>query len=223
VVDISSPLIFPIGHYVGGHYPRPDAELDCHVVRIGWETYRIEGDEQFAVWALAHGLPDSADPDPWTRPTLLGAARAAGVPRTDAVLHDLLDKDLVIEVTPGTEEAVEFAQVCRIRALQIGLGNTADDITRFAIGLADDHPLVSVPAFTYELWKWGHVCDSLWHACQVFAAATGGGALPGAAPSDDAPTVEADPERVLAQCLAATQALIAHGAAYLDEAREEYR
>ncbi len=193
------------------------------MVRIGWEVYRLESDERFGVWALAHGVPDSAEPDPWTHSGLLGAARAAGLPQATVALDELLDKDLVIEVTPGTEEAVEFAQVCRIRALEIGLGNTAHDVTHFSIGPTDDYPLVSVPAFTYELWKWGHGCDSLWHACQVFAAAARGDAVPGGTPGDEASTVATDPEQILTQCLAAAQTLIAHGAAYLDEAHEEYQ
>lgn len=209
------PLIFPVGHYVGAHYPRAGAELDFHVVRIGWEIYSLEGDEQFAVWALAHGVPgpDGDDILPWTRFTLEGAARASGVPVVPAVVDDLLAKDLIVEVTPGSSDAVEFAQVCRVRSLLIGLGNSADDPSHYGIGVADGNPIVQVPTFTYELWSWGHTCDSLWHTCQVLAQ-SGRQVAPGNAELTD-------PERVLARCLSAIQHLIAHGAVYLDEAREE--
>jgi hypothetical protein len=105
---------------------------------------------------------------------------------------------------------VEFAQVCRTRSLLVGVGNTADEPQLYGIGPADDTPAIRVPALTYELWKWGHACDSLWHACQMFAVAE-------AAVDPD----QADPERVLGDVLAAAQVLLAHGAIYLDEARED--
>jgi hypothetical protein len=211
MADRSEPMIFPIGHYVGAHVPSPGAGADFHVVRIGWEMYRLEGDEQFAVWAMAHGVPDAAAPAArpaaWTRATLEGAARATGIPDVASTITDLLGRDLIVEVTPGSPEAVEFAQVCRTRSLLVGLGNSPGDPLLYAIGATQNSTAIRVPPFAYELWKWGHGCDSLWHACQVIAAA----AEPG----------DADPEQVLGRCLAAIQQLLATGAIYLDEAREE--
>jgi hypothetical protein len=207
------PLILPIGHYLGAYHPSAGAELDSYVVRVGWETYQLSGTEQFGVWALAHGVPEGADTAPWTRSAVYGAARAAGIPGAGPILDDLIGKDLLVEVTPGTAEAVEFARVCRTRSLLIGLGNTPDEPLRYGIGLAGAKPVVKVPGFTYELWKWGHACDSLWHACQILAQAG-----QDTAPGDPDQT---DPERILARCLAAIQVLIAHGGIYLDEARED--
>lgn len=209
-----APLIFPIGHYLGAHYPSVGAELDFHLLRIGWETYKLSGNEQLGVWALAHGLPEGHEMAPWTRPAVEGAARATGIPGAAHILEELIGKDLVIEASPGTAEAVEFARVCRIRSLLLGLGNTSEEPLLYGIGLAATKPVVKVPSFTYELWKWGHACDSLWHAVQIFAQA-GRNTAPG--DSD-----QTDPERILTRCLAATQVLVAHGAAYLDEAREEW-
>lgn len=207
--------IFPVGHYLGAHYPHAGADLDFHVVRIGWEIYRLDGNEQFGVWALAHGVPeqDGDEMAPWTRPALEGAARATGMPGVPAIVDGLMAKDMIVEVTPGTPDAVEFARVSRIRSLLVGLGNSADDPFHYGIGIADAEPILRVPAFTYELWKWGHACDSLWHACHVLAQA--GRAV------DPANPEFTDPERVLTRCWPAIQVLIAHGAAYLDEAREE--
>ncbi len=206
-------LIFPLGHYVGAHYPSPGTDLDSHILRIGWEIYKLRGVEQLGVWALAHGLPEGADMAPWTRSAAEGAARAAGIPDAARILEELIGEDLAIEVTPGTDEAVEFAQVCRTRSLLIGFGNTAPEPLLHGIGLVGAPPVVKVPSFTYELWKWGHACDSLWHACHIFAKAGRD-----VAPEDPD---QSDPERILTRCLIATQVLIAHGAVYLDEAREE--
>jgi hypothetical protein len=211
---VTSPLIFPVGHYLGTHYPGAGADLDFHVVRIGWEIYRLEGNEQFGVWALAHGVPDQGDATAaWTRPALEGAARASGLAGVSSALDDLLAKDLIIEVTAETEEAVEFARVCRIRSLLVGLGNTAEDPLHFGIGLPAGQPIMQASTFDYELWKWGHACDSLWHACNVLAQA--------GRDVDPADPEQTDPSRILTRVLSTTQNLISHGAAYLDEAREE--
>jgi len=212
MADPAEPLIVPIGHYVGVHVPRDRTESEFHVVRIGWESYQLEDAAQFAVWALAHGLPEpgAGETAPWTRSALVGAARASGIPNVGDALADLTARDLLIEVTPGTAEAVEFARVCRTRSLLIGLGNTLEEPRRYAIGASENAPVARVSGFAYELWKWGHACDSLWHACHVFAAAGSPGEVD-----------ETDPERVLTRCLAAIQVLLANGAIYLDEARED--
>jgi hypothetical protein len=210
------PLIFPIGHYHGAHYPSAGAsagaDADFHVVRIGWDTYKLDGNGQLAVWALAHGLPEAGGDDtaPWTRSAVEGAARAAGVPNVTRTVAELIAKDLLVEVTPGTDEAIEFARMCRTRSLLIGLGNTAAEPQRYGIGVAENAPAIRVSGFTYELWKWGHACDNLWHVCQVLAAA-----------GDPTDPDQADPERVLTRCLASIQVLLASGAIYLDEARED--
>jgi hypothetical protein len=212
MADNAEPLIVPIGHYVGVNVPRDGTESEFHVVRIGWETYKLEEAEHFAVWALGHGLPEpgGGDTAPWTRSALVGAARASGIPNVADALAELMARDLLIEVTPGTAEAVEFARVCRTRSLLVGIGNTFEDPLLYAIGASENAPVVRVSSFAYELWKWGHACDSLWHACHTFAA-TGN-------PNDPD---ETDPERVLTRCLAAIQVLLASGAIYLDEARED--
>lgn len=208
------PLVFPMGHYLGANYPYEGAELESHLLRIGWEIYPLDSNEHLGVWALAHGLPEGAGMAPWTLQAVGGAARMAGIPNATRVLDELIVKDLVVEVAVSTPEAVEFAKVVRTRSLLCGLGNTPDEPLLYGIGLPGAEAAVQVPSFTYELWRWGHACDSLWDACEIFAQA-GRGAVPG---DPD----HSDPERVLARCLRATQTLIAHGAAYLDEAREEW-
>ena len=209
----AEPLILPIGHYLGARVPQGGADADVHLVRIGWETYRLEDNEQLAVWALAHGLPTTgSDEEPsWTRSTIEGAARVSGIPNVATTLFDLISRDLLVEVTPGTVDAVAFAQAYRTRSLLVGLGNTAAEPTLYGLAASETAPpVVKVPIFAYELWTWGHTCDSLWHTCHVLAA-TG----------DPADPERSDPRRVLTRCLSAIRLLLACGAIYLDEAREE--
>jgi hypothetical protein len=205
-------LIFPIGHYLGAQFHPAGTDAEAHVVRIGWELYRLDGPRQLPVWALAHGLPEAGtgEPAPWTRARLEGAARAGGIPDASSTVGELLERDLLVEVTPDTDEAVEFARACRTRSLLIGLGNSANDPHVYGIGACENAVAVRVPGFTYELWKWGHACDSLWHTCQMFAAA-----------GDPAHPDESNPERVLTRCLAAIQVLLSNGAMHLDEARDD--
>jgi hypothetical protein len=207
------PLILPIGHYLGAHVPRSGADADFHAVRIGWETYKLEGNGQLAVWALAHGLPTTGSDEepPWTRSSVEGAARVGGIPNVATTLFDLISRDLLIEVRPGTPEAVAFAQAYRTRSLLVGLGNTADEPTLYGLGASESAPpVIKVPILAYELWTWGHACDSLWQTCHVLAAA-----------GDPADPDRRDPQRVLTRCLSAIRLLLACGAIYLDEARED--
>ncbi len=206
------PLIFPVGHYLGALQSVPG--VDRHVVRIGWETYPLEGTDQFRLWALAHGLPEGTDMQPWTRTTLEGAARATGTFDAAAILADLLARDLVVEVTPGTPQSVELAQTIRLRNLQAGFGNSPDAPLEFGIGLAGAQPMVRVPRFGYELWSWGPACASLWDVCQIMARS--------GAETDPGDRERTDPVAILTRCLLMIQVLIAHGVAYLDEAAEDW-
>ncbi|HVX46881.1 MAG TPA: hypothetical protein VHC49_23515 [Mycobacteriales bacterium] len=195
-------MIFPIGHFLGIDHQSGD---DSYLVRIGWDIYRLGGVPQLTLWALAHGLPEGAGRAPWTRAGAEGAARASGLAGAESIMDDLADRDLVVEIDPDSPDAVEFTKVCRVRSLLCGLGDVPGaDPPLFDIGPADGKALAQVPALAYELWKWGHACDSLWQAGEFLAAA---GLV--------------DPAEQLPGCLAATQLLLAQGAAYLDEARAD--
>ncbi|MGW6282670.1 hypothetical protein [Kribbella sp. NPDC055071] len=194
-------LVFPVGHYLGAAHTGPDHDDASHVVRIGWRTYELDNDGEVAIWALAHGLPEGPAGPPWTRAALEGAVRATGIPGATGVLDDLIKRDLIIEFDPGTPEAVELARMVRLRSLLVGFGNDRADLLSYGIGTTATGPVVKVPAFTYELWKWGHTCDNLWHITELLSEA-------------------ATPTQLLTRCLHSIQTLISHGAAYLDEARD---
>ncbi len=211
---MTASLLFPLGHYLGALYPSEGESLDGHIVRVGWRTYKLDAPEQLSVWALAHGLAEGPGMEPWTRADVEGAARAAGISHASAVLDELIDRELIQEVVPGTDDAIDFAQSYRARSLLAGLGNAPDDPLMFGLGLAGGRPAVTVPYLTYELWNWGPACDNLWHTCEVFAAV-------GRDNPDDDQTFDPEPRLMLLRCLPAVQVLIAHGAIYLDEARQD--
>jgi hypothetical protein len=206
------PLVFPMGHYLGASFPRGATEPDFHLLRIGWNIYKLDNDEELGVWALAHGMPapGGAQTGPWTRRSMEAMARSMGIRNFESRTDDLLARDLIVEVAPGSEEAIDFAFSCRTRSLLVGDGNTVDDPLHYGITASEDVPPIKVDAFTFEVWKWGHGCDSVWHTCHILAAA-----------GDPEEPDQVDPERVLDRCLAAIQMLLANGAVYLDEARDD--
>lgn len=200
---MSDALIFPVGHYLGENHPGA-----THVVRIGRRQYELESGDQLAMWALAHGVPSgpaSASEAAWTRTTAEAVARAGGISAATTALDDLLGRDLLVEVVPGTPEAGEFARACRVRPLLVGSGEHPTASGQYGLGAVPANPTARVDGFTYQLWMWGHVHDSLWHACETFARAE---------PDSD----DANAEPVLDRLLPALQVLLTHGAAYLDEA-----
>lgn len=111
--DDDAALLFPIGHCIGAYYDLPVSTDHFFQVRVGPDVIRLT-DEQFAIWGLAHGVPDRAPDQPWTRQTVLTAARRAGIAQAEEVLDSLVKDYLLVETTPGTDSAVDFARRHRL-------------------------------------------------------------------------------------------------------------
>lgn len=209
--DLDAPLVFPVGHFMGPFHPSPNSAPKHYIVRVGWDTPKLADEAHFDVWALAHGLPARIGTVPWTRDAIVRAARDAGMTDPEPILDTLLGLGLIVEVVPGTPEAVDFAKRYRVQSLLIGLGNGPDEPVLDGIGLPGLPPLVRVEPRVFELWQWAHLWPDLWSACEALAAAaheTGGD------------SEESQPERGLDFALSALRTLIAHNAAYLDTARQ---
>jgi hypothetical protein len=202
-------IVLPIGCYVGELHRDVGAPVDHHSIRIGWDMWPVQ-DAGLQVWALAHGLPGIPDSLPWTLQRWQDLVSESGIPEAAKEIADLIDRDLVIEVSLGTEETVQFAQDVRLRSLLMGLGNSIEDQFTFALGLPGAQPAVLVSGLPYSLWQWAHGCDNLWDACLVLAEA---GRMTGSTTRS-----EIEPEPVLTRVLLMVQFLLAHGAVYLDEA-----
>jgi len=203
------PIVFPVGHYMGPFHPKQGAPAKHHIVRVGWRTPKLPDQAHYDMWALAHGLPSRLDNAPWSRQVLIETANEAAVPGPAAeILDNLAQLGLIVEVTPGSDQAREFAEAYRVRPLLMGIGNTANDPVLDGIGLAGMPPLVRVRPRVFEIWEWTHLWPSIWSACEGFAAVANQAADAGAEP--------AEPEALLDFMLDAFRTLIAHSALYLD-------
>lgn len=205
------PVVFPVGHYTGVFHPAVGAPPKYHSLRIGQLAVTLPDERAFAVWAAAHRPPDQPA-EPWTRAAVVAAARdRLGVDDPAPVLAELLDSGLLVEVTPGTPDAVDFARAHRVVPLMVGLGNTPDEPLRYGLGLFGMAPVVRVSSLVYDVWQWGSLGASLWDVCQAFAQA--------GTEAEVSDPQERDPEAVLTAFLNALQLLLGPNAAYLDEAR----
>jgi len=199
-------MLCPIGHSFGAHYDPPASADPFFRVRVGPDVIRL-GREQFAIWGLAHGTPDRPTDRPWGRPGVLEAARRAGVPGAEQVLDSLIEDYLVVETTPGTPSAIDFARRHRLIPLMLGLGNSAEEPRLYSVGMTGQ-PLVQMSSMAYDLYEWAHMDSSLWLACEG-AAAT-------AVRVGIEDVVAADPLRMLDALLATLHFLLSPNAVYLD-------
>lgn len=205
----TSSLVFPVGHYMGPFHPSRNGPAKHHIVRVGWETPKLPDERHVDIWALAHGLP-TREAVRWTRRAIIEAADEAGMPDATAILDNLAGLGLIAEVTPGTEQAHDFANSYRLQSLLIGLGNSPDDPLLDGIGLMGLAPVVKVRPRVFEIWQWAHLWPTVWAACEGLASVAG--QAEGSSPD------AADPEKVLDLVLEAMRTLISSNAAYLDVA-----
>lgn len=168
VTDENSALLFPIGHCIGAYYDLPESNDHFTQVRVGADVSRLD-DGQFAIWGLAHGTPDRPLDQPWNREAVLAAAQGGGTGRAEEILESLIQDALLVETTPGTDSAVEFARQHRLVPLMLGLGNTAEEPWIYSVGMLG-MPIVQLSAMAYDLYKWAHLDSSLWLACEGAAA-----------------------------------------------------
>lgn len=161
-------LLIPVGHLIGAYHDLPVSDDHFVQVRVGPAVVRLK-DEQFAMWALAHGAPDRPPDRPWGRKAVLDAARRARIPGAKQVLDSLITDSLIFEVTPGADSAVDFARAFRMVPLMLGLGNTAEHPGLYSVGMIGQ-PWVSMSAGVYDLYEWAHMDSNLWLACQGAAA-----------------------------------------------------
>ncbi len=203
--DTNQPLIVPIAHYVGEMHI-PGKESVTHKLRGGWGIVELT-DSEMTLWLLAHSTSEAREAGkPWTRKAVLEAVPPE-VTDADRIIDDLLSKDVLAEVTPGTEQAVEFASKYRLVPLMWGLGNTHETPWEYRIGILG-HPLLAVNSTVYDTWEWSHLYRSLWASCQSLAKLR--------ETHDERPAEERDPRGILNQVVLSLHALLGFQCAYLD-------
>src|SRR5579875_3116624 len=111
------PLLFPIGQQVGARYQAGQL-VAAQQVRCGGKFHDLT-EQQAEVWQLAHGVPAEIDRQvPWQR----GAVEER-LPGAGPVIDELMALGLLVEATPGTGQAEEFAKTYRLVPQMLGLGN----------------------------------------------------------------------------------------------------
>ncbi|TCC29660.1 hypothetical protein [Kribbella speibonae] len=139
--------VFPVGQGAG-------LESEHHVIRVGRTAERLS-ESEYDVWSLAHH---------WTTvPELVAECTAADIEDAEQHVNALVSRGVLVLVDD------EFAHQYRLLPMFAGLGNSPDDLERFAIGVPGLEPLATVNSTTYELWQWGWVAPSLWAHCEVLA------------------------------------------------------
>jgi len=193
---------------MGPFHPTLGGPPKHHIVRVGWNTPKLQDEAHFDIWALAHGLPAEMSTEPWTRQALIDAADDAEKPGAATILDNLVELGLVVEVARGSDRAREFANSYCVRSLLMGLGNTREDPARDGIGIAGLPPILKVRPRVFEIWQWAHLWPTIWSACEGIALVTN--------PVEGSGAEHASPESVLDFMLDAFRDLISHGAIYLD-------
>ena len=202
----SAKLLFPIGHCMGVFHNSVEPDDHYTQVRVGPVIHQLS-DEQFAIWGLAHALPDRPLDELWSRASVLTAARRAGIGRPDEVLDSLLEDGLLAETTPNGDSAIDFGRRYRMVPLMLGLGNTAEEPGIYSIGLVG-MPIVQLSATAYDLYEWAHLDPNLWVACEGAAATALRVGI------DD--PLATDPVRTLEALLETLHIMLSHNAICLD-------
>jgi hypothetical protein len=199
-------LLFPVGHYLGVHHRLSQPAAVRHV-RCG-ATFHDLNEDQFAVWVAAHGTPEAIEENvAWHRESVPAHPRVAGLTHVSALIDQLLGMGLLVEVVPGTDQAIEFAKSHRLVPLMLGLGNSGNRPDVFGIGFLHQ-PVLEVSFGIYDLWQWSTMDDSLWATCENAAD------VAQRAGSGDAAST--DPVRHLSGFLPSLHSLLLPNAAYLD-------
>ncbi|MET9269359.1 hypothetical protein [Kribbella sp. NPDC003557] len=153
-----STRMFPIGQCLGTYYADAGG-IHVQQVRLGWEIVELD-DEEFAVWALAHGLADEGGP--WNRARMVALLAGRRIQDSDVLIESLLSRRLLAEV--DVDVPSDFAASHRLLPLHIGRGSSAEATTMFTAGTANQ-PFVGMTRTLYDVWLWCHLSPSLLAAC----------------------------------------------------------
>lgn len=203
-------LVFPIGHFAGPMYTRPDAEApESFEVRFRSGVFSLSA-EEYAIWAVAHGDPQHAGVRATTRTLIEHAASEAGVDEPKAVFDSLVEDKLLAVTTVRDDRLRNFARLHQIRPLALGLGNSPANPAEFQIGLPNA-ARVSVGYDVYHMWLFAHREASLWDAVSVIATEA-----MEANDDDDSVKLVDDPDVLLSALFRALPVLISTSCVYID-------
>ena len=204
-VQNDEPILLPVGHYMGARYQ--GKAFQEHSIRGGWNSMSLD-DTQLKVYFLGHGTPERMQAgERNTRRSLVEQATSLGLPQASKVVDWLVQNGALVEVLPGTPQIRDFARTYRFCPMMIGLGNSPDTPWMWDIGFIGQ-PVITVSANAWKLWGYGVMSNTLWEACESWAASNRRINLP--------EREFHDPAHVLDDFLDTLPALIAAHAGYLD-------
>ena len=207
MADTLQPLIFPLAHYVGMMYDS-EAKTSTFQLRGGWKVASLTESER-NLWALAHGVPSELEKGTrWTKDHMLEIA-CPQMADAETVIASLLERDVLMEVIPGTKRAVEFAKEVRLVPLRLGLGNSPEDPSMWRIGVSEES-YVAVNDTVFHIWQWSHLYENLWESCKSLAKMRSKEKNLPSRPGDH------DPEAILAEILERAHVLLSTSCAYFD-------
>ena len=206
----TSPLVFPVGQFLGARHLQPGAPPAHWDVRVGWQQLRLESEDEFIAWSVAHGLTARVERQAWTRATLEVVLQGeAGVAHAAGLVGSLLERGLLVEVPQEAGPALDqFARRHLVQPLLVGLGNAPDRFDTDAIGLVGLPPQMLADPADFEVWQVAHLYPSIADAAAGMAdlGRRAGG-------TED---WETEPAAVLQRVLGAMRRLISHNCLYLD-------
>ena len=147
-------MIVPIGQFVGHVFTADVSQSGCGL-RVGDELVDLSK-EEFEVWALAHSLAKNAVHHQPTRSSMLALARQIKLPNVAALTDQLLKSGLLISTSPAAGAAQAFAEEHQLMPIGVGLGNSAEELGAFQVGMPDE-PRASISAGVFDVWAFGHL------------------------------------------------------------------
>ena len=155
--------LFAVGHDGGVLHRVADGVLVGRRVRIGAEDVLLTPEES-QLWQLtATGDPHRL----WNRSAVAAAAVGEGVADAGRTLAGLIERGVVVEVHPGTEQARVFAERYRLRPLLHGLGDKPDDHRLYQIGVPGRRPISGHGVEERLLWETAGQTPTLWASVEL--------------------------------------------------------
>ncbi|GAA4698695.1 hypothetical protein [Phytohabitans rumicis] len=203
-----TPLMFPVGHYLGPDGGTSGRLAGAHRVRAGGQVRTLPGGDPYTLWLLAHGV--AGGPQPWTPAHAFAAAEWLSTDRFHRAVEDLARRGLLLVIDPDSAEAAAMARSYRWHSMLHGHGMRLEWSGRYGIGGAEG-PWLLVDNLAHDIWRWAPITPTLWDACEALAPSYR------RPPNDDDPIVTG-PDDLLPHLLRRLHPLACAHAGFLDEA-----
>ncbi len=127
----------PIGLALGPRFAdQQSEEPESLDVRIGQDFFHLDY-AQYAIWSLAHGLPELVQRRPRRAHRSKNQALRAGIENPDVGFNALVDGGLVAKSFSGGAVAAVCRSFTAFCPLSLGLGNSQEQPEAFTMGMPE--------------------------------------------------------------------------------------